>query len=255
MSSASLFVTPEARPAARARLICFPFAGGDINAYLPWLSRLDPQLELVIVQLPGRGQRARERPFARMDLLVDELFGNMLSRLDKPFAFFGHSMGGKIAYELAKRLQREQLPLPELFVASGSGSPCLPRRGAPVHRLPDALFKEKIRELSGVPRQVLENEELMAFVLPILKADFKLVESYAGRFESPLSSRLLILGGNADTLVTRDELLAWRELFVETDGIRLYDGGHFFINQHSDDIIDRINVSLLGGEVPMHRAS
>lgn len=254
MSGASLFVTPEVRPAAKARLICFPFAGGDVNAYLPWLARLDPSLELVIVQLPGRGQRARERPFARMEQLVDELFGNMLTRLDKPFAFFGHSMGGKIAYELAKRLQRDMLPLPELFVASGSGSPCLPRRGTPLHRLPDALFREKIRELSGVPQQVLDNEELMAFVLPILKADFRLVETYTGKYEAPLRSRLVILGGNADTFVARDDLLSWRDLFVKTESVRLYEGGHFFINHHSHDIVDTINASLKV-EVPLNRAS
>lgn len=254
MSGASLFVTPEVRPAAKVRLICFPFAGGDINAYLPWLSRLDPHLELVIVQLPGRGKRAKERPVTRMDLLVDELFGNMLTKLDKPFAFFGHSMGGKIAYELAKRLHRDMLPLPELFVASGSGSPCLPRRGAPLHRLADARFKEKIRELSGVPQPVLENEELMAFLLPILKADFKLVESYAGKYQAPLPSRLVILGGEEDTFVARDDLLAWRDLFVKTESVRLFEGGHFFINHHSHDIVDTINASLKV-EVPLNRAS
>lgn len=254
MSGGSLFVTPQVRPAASTRLICFPFAGGDINAYLPWLKLLDPHIELVIVQLPGRGKRAKERAFTRMDLLVDELFGNMLTKLDKPFAFFGHSMGGKIAYELAQRLQREKLPLPELFVASGGGSPCLSRRGAPLHRLVDARFKEKIRELSGVPQQVLENEELMAFILPILKADFKLVETYVGKYTVALPSRLVILGGEADTFVARDDLLAWRDLFVETESVRLYEGGHFFINHHSHDIVGTLNASLKG-DLLLNRAS
>lgn len=245
MSGPSLFVTPESRPAAETRLICFPFAGGDINTYLPWLPLLDRPIELVIVQLPGRGRRARERAFTRMNVLVEELFGNMLTKLDRPFAFFGHSMGSKIAYELAIRLQNSQLPVPEFFFASGSGSPCLPRRGAQIHRLPDSQFLERIRKLSGVPQQVLESRELMAFMLPMLRADFKLVETYVGKFEALLPSRLIVMGGRQDAVVAFDDLRHWTELFLHADPIKLYEGGHFFLNQHIDDIVRTINTLLI----------
>lgn len=244
MSASSLFVVPEKKPAAAFRLFCFPFAGGDITTYLPWLPLLDPDIEMVIVQLPGRGRRSHEKPFFQMDLLVDELFGAMLARLDKPFAFFGHSMGSKIAYELAKRLQQNRFPAPVHFFASGSGSPCVPRRAAPIHRLSNAAFVERISKLCGVPQAVLDNAELMQFLLPMLRADFKLVETYAGKSDFRIQSKITMLGGVEDALVSSDDLGKWSALFEDSGSLILYEGGHFFINQCAGDIVEMINATL-----------
>ena len=216
MGSSPFFVIPERRPASTFRLFCFPYAGGDITTYLPWLPLLDQRIELIIVQLPGRGRRSKEKPISQMDTLVDGLFGAMFSLLDKPFAFFGHSMGSKIGFELAKRLHQNQFPCPDHFFASGSTAPCAPRHAALVHRLPDDAFIERISKLAGIPQAVLDNQELMQFLLPTLRADFKLVETYMSKFSTTIPSRVTLLGGDRDALVTADELDKWSVHFEQS---------------------------------------
>lgn len=245
MNASSFLVTPESRPAAKIRLICFPFAGGDITTYLPWLPLLDQRIELVIVQLPGRGRRSAEKPFSRMDLLVEELFGAMFSLLDKPFSFFGHSMGSKIAFELAKLLYSKGFPTPDHFFASGSASPCVPRRAAPIHRLPDSAFIARITKLSGVPQAVLDNQELMNFLLPMLRADFKLIETYVGRRDCVIPGSLTMLGGVDDVVVSTDELSKWSQHFQHSAATRLFQGGHFYLHSFVDDLVQTVNATLV----------
>lgn len=219
-----------------------------MTTFLPWLPYLDRRIELVIAQLPGRGRRSQEKPFSQMDLLIDELFGAMLTQLDKPFAFFGHSMGSKIAYELARRLQQNHFPTPEHFFASGSGAPCVPRRAAHIHRLPDAAFIERITKLSGVPQAVLDNEELMQFLLPMLRADFKLVETYSAKPDCKLPSSLTLLGGMSDVLVAVDDLRQWMPLFEQPGPLLLFEGGHFFIGQHTGELVEIVNSTVFPAE-------
>ncbi|MGB3623162.1 MAG: alpha/beta fold hydrolase [Ketobacter sp.] len=244
MNNSAFFVTPKKTPGAAVRLFCFPFAGGDIATYLPWLELLDPRLELVIVQLPGRGKRQHEKPFTQMEPLVDALFAAMFSAIDKPFAFFGHSMGSKIAFELAKRLQQNQFPCPRHFFASGCASPCLSRRIAPVHRLPDTAFIQRLTQLSGVPQAVLDNRELMQFLLPMLRADFKLVETYVGKADTKIPSRITPLGGANDVLVDTDELQQWTDHFEQSNAVRVFQGGHFYLHQFSNEVTQTINSTL-----------
>ena len=161
-----------------------------------------------------------------MDTLVDGLFGAMFSLLDKPFAFFGHSMGSKIGFELAKRLHQNQFPCPDHFFASGSTAPCASRRAALVHRLPDDAFIERISKLAGIPQAVLDNQELMQFLLPTLRADFKLVETYMSKFSTTIPSRVTLLGGDRDALVTADELDKWSIHFEQSGSRFLFKGGH-----------------------------
>lgn len=245
MNASPYFVIPEKRPSAKVRLFCFPYAGGDIATFLPWLPMLDSDIELVIVQLPGRGKRRHEPPHSHMDLLVDELFGAMFSQLDKPFAFFGHSMGSKIAFELALRLHQNRFPVPTHFFASASAAPGLPRRAAPVHRLPDAALIERLTQLCGVPRAILDHHELMTVLMPTLRADFKLVETYVCQSDVTIPSRLTVLGATDDEVVKVKELMQWAAHFEQLDTIQLFEGGHFYLNKAGNTLTQTINSETL----------
>lgn len=245
-SHSSLFFRPLVRPAARMRLVCFPFAGGSAATYTPWTQYLHEDAELIAIQLPGRGSRLVENPYDSIDAMVADLHTGMSDFLDKPCIFFGHSMGAKIAFELACALHRNNQPLPARFIVSGSAAPFIPRRSAMVHALPDAAFKKRLTELNGTPERVLQNTELMSYLMPTLRADFKIAETYRREKDCILPTTLAIYGGNRDEVIAEADLMAWREVFSDVADIKLYEGGHFFINQHTGDILARINQVIAG---------
>jgi medium-chain acyl-[acyl-carrier-protein] hydrolase len=146
-----------------------------------------------------------------------------------PFAFFGHSMGALIAFELARELARRGRPGPLHLFVSGRRAPQVPDREEPLHRLPDPEFVVRLRELNGTPEEVLANGELMQLLLPLLRADFAVHETYEYRPGEPLAVPISALGGIADPEVRRDDLEAWRP---ETRGafrLRMLPGDHFFL--------------------------
>ena len=241
MRTAELFVSLQPNAAASKQLFCFPFAGGSTMAYRPWLKHLSRDIELIAVQLPGRGSLFGQRLFDNMADLVAELFIQIKERIEKPFMFFGHSMGSKIAFELACTMQREHCPLPMHFFASGAGAPFKPRKAAPIHPLPDDEFIRRVSALNGTSEKVLQNRELMQFVLPMLRADFKLAETYLSDSQAVLPITATIMGGDSDTAISREDLLAWQQVFGRVQDIKIFEGGHFFINEHIAEIVATIN--------------
>jgi medium-chain acyl-[acyl-carrier-protein] hydrolase len=237
-------VRPETRPTARIRLFCFTYAGGGASIYRPWTRELPPEVELCAIQLPGRESRLLEEPYAEMTALVDQLSAALDPYLDLPFAFFGHSMGALVAFEMAREIRgRRGLSPVHLFV-SGHAAPQIRRRRAPVHQLPDAAFVEAIRRLNGTPEQVLENAELMAIVLPALRADLALCETYTYVSAAPLSCPISAFGGLADSEVGYDDLRAWQ---AETTGpfrLRLFPGDHFYLRDERTALLDSIGQTL-----------
>ncbi|HVF60151.1 MAG TPA: thioesterase domain-containing protein [Thermoanaerobaculia bacterium] len=219
----------EIDPRARLRLFCFPYAGGGASAYRAWGAALPTGIEVCPVQLPGREGRLREPPFTRMGPLVEALAG-ALPLADLPFAFFGHSLGALVAYELARALRRRGGPEPLALLLAGRRGPRRPPREEPIHELPDAEFMARLRELNGTPEEVLEHGELMALLLPLLRADFALHETWELRPEEPLAIGVSAFGGLADPEVTREDLEDWRG---ETRGrfrLRMLPGDHFFLH-------------------------
>jgi medium-chain acyl-[acyl-carrier-protein] hydrolase len=241
MMNDTVFDTPRPKPGAALRVFCFPFAGGSSVTYHPWLDHLHPLAELVTVQMPARGARLAADPCDNMPELVASLFGAIGPLLNQPFVFFGHSMGAKVAFELAKRLHEAGLPLPQHFVASASPAPFFPRAGAPVHDLSDAQFIAHLADLNGTPERVLRSRELMALLMPAMRADFKLLHAYVGSSDTVLPTRLTLCGGHADDSVPQEQLLAWRRLFTQPGALHMFDGGHFFINQHTAGVMDVVN--------------
>jgi medium-chain acyl-[acyl-carrier-protein] hydrolase len=150
--------------------------------------------------------------------------------LNKPFAFFGHSMGALISYELARHLRRTGAPLPAHLFVSGHGAPHLPDRNPPLHALPQAQFVEKLRELNGTPEEVLRHPELLELLIPILRADFAVCETYVHAPEPPLDCPISAFSGLGDEYVNREELEGWREQTTGRFSVRLFPGDHFYLN-------------------------
>src|SRR5262245_53644991 len=154
---------PSLRPGSDAdvRLFCFPYAGGGASVYRGWAGCLPGSVDVCPVQLPGREARFREPPFARIGPLVEALAASIRPWLDRPFAFFGHSMGALIAFELSRRLQHEHGLQPVRLFVSGCAAPQVQTEREAIHALPADQFRQELRRLNGTPAAVLEDDELM----------------------------------------------------------------------------------------------
>ena len=224
------FVKSEPDPRARTRLFCFPYAGGSDLIFRKWPEMLSPAVEVCPMLLPGRGVRMREPPFADMNSLVDALLPVMAAHLDRPFALFGHSMGGAIAFEVSRRLRREYGVEPQHLFISGRRAPHLSDRPRPIYNLPEPEFKEELRRLNGTPAEVLEHPELMEVLLPLLRADISLSQTYSCVSRPSLTCPLTVFGGAEDTDEDPAGLEAWREHTVGAFNLTMFEGDHFFIN-------------------------
>jgi medium-chain acyl-[acyl-carrier-protein] hydrolase len=250
------FVTFRPSPAARVRLFCFPHAGGRPAAFRPWLEHVPDDVELCAVALPGRDGPSGERPVTQLSELVPRLARDIRAHLGTAFAFFGHSLGALVAFEVARELRRcHGIEPVHLFVA-GRSAPHRRRAEPPVHQLPDPGFIDAVqRRWGAIPRAVLRERELLALVLPALRADVALVETYVYRPDAPLGCAISCFGGVDDTTVTRDELNAWREQTRAAFILRMVPGGHFFPGSAPRRLVAAVHddlVSALEGRRPEH---
>lgn len=240
-------VRPRPDPQAQVRLFCFPYAGGSAFVFRTWPTDLPCPVEICAVQLPGRENRLNEPAFTRLVTLLPPLEQALKPYLDVPFAFFGHSMGALISFELARLLRRQNSATPIGLFVSACRAPHMARRNPPIHQLPDAPFMEELRRLNGTPVEVLQHDELMELVLPTLRADFAVYETYTYTAEEPLDCPILAFGGMQDTEVSLDELVAWREQSRRTFRLKMFDGDHFFLHQARSSILEVICHALVDG--------
>lgn len=217
------------RPAARVRLICLPAAGSGASRYRDWPVYLPDEVEVVSVQLPGRENRFADNPIESMDQLVDSLLDGLGSCLTRPFALFGHSMGALIAFELGRRIRACGVAPVHLF-ASGCRAPHLPSRSPDWHTLPDQEFIAKITALGGIPPELLAQREFLDAMLPALRSDCTLSETYLCRSAPPLSCPVSAFGGLADQEVLPEDVRAWSRHTTGLFRAHLLPGDHFFIN-------------------------
>jgi medium-chain acyl-[acyl-carrier-protein] hydrolase len=238
---------PKPNPQARLRLFCLPYAGSGAWNFCTWPEGLPASVEVCSVELPGRATRLKELPFTELSLLVQAMAPALLSLLDKPFAFFGHSMGGLLSFELVRLLRREYDRNPIHLFVSGRRAPQVGAQTPPLHTLPEAAFIEELRCLNGTPEDVLENAQLRQLLLPILRADFAVLETYQYRFEAPLDCPITALGGLQDSRVKYEDLKAWQEQTSESFSLHLLPGDHFFMHSAQPQVLQILSQSLSFG--------
>lgn len=245
MSAGRWTVVPRPNPDPRLRLFCFPYAGGGAATYRTWSDVLPPDIEVEAIQLPGREWRLREEPYRSVFPLVEELATVLKDRFDAPFAFFGHSLGALISFELARELRRRGLSLPERLFLSAHRAPQVPKELPDIHDGPDEEFYEGLRRLEGTPDELLENDELMQLLLPALRADFAIAETYECPPEPPLDCPISVFGGLGDEVTGRDKLQPWAEHTTRDFKLRMVPGGHFFVEESRDLILRAVFQDLM----------
>lgn len=223
-------------PHAALRLFCLPHAGGTASAFHAWGPGLASWIETCPVQLPGREGRLDEPCFGRMQALIEPLRQVIAAAMDKPFAIFGHSMGALIAFELVQALRGSAAPV-RLFV-SGHPAPHLRQSQSPLHTLSDDLFLAEVeRRYDAIPPAVKMDSELLGMVLPIMRSDFALVETYTHKHRPPLECPISVFGGESDESVGRDALEAWSVHTRAPSRLRILPGGHFFVQSARDRLL------------------
>jgi surfactin synthase thioesterase subunit len=240
LNHSNLFVIPEPVNNPKIRLFCFPYAGGSHTIYTPWLGQFKDCIELVFIQLPGRGSRLIETPHNNMASIIDELMEHADYITNILYMLFGHSLGSRIAFDLAYNLHNENYPLPEYFIGSGSRAPHLKDEKKSIHSLPNEQFIVELDKMNGTDKRILQNEELVNLLTPMLRADFKIAELHQAP-KIAISVPFTILQGSDDIDITPAQLNAWSELSQAEISIVHLPGDHFFINHHSSLVINQVN--------------
>lgn len=227
------------RPGARARLFCFAHAGGGASTFRSWAEGLPPEVEVCAVQLPGREGRIGEPAFSTMERLIPILADALRPYLDRPFAFFGHSLGSLISFELARELRRRGGVLPLHLFASGCRAPGFSDLDI-IHDKSDAELLERLRALGGIDDALLAHDELMQILLPTLRADASVSETYVLAAEPPLDGALTVLGGLDDPRTKPEGLAAWRAQTRGPFALAMFPGGHFFLRGQQAEVLNLI---------------
>lgn len=222
---------PKPNSQASLRLFCFPYSGASASTFYTWANSLPTAIEVCPVELPGRGTRLTEPLHNRLARLVETAAQGLLPALDKPFALFGHSMGALVSFELARYLRRYGVEPVHLFV-SGHGAPQLPDEEPPIHALPEAEFVARVRGLNGTPDEVWQHPELRDLLIPILRADFAMCETYQFQPDEPLRHPISALAGLGDPYVSRGHMEGWRAHTAGAFSLRMFPGDHFYL--HTD---------------------
>jgi medium-chain acyl-[acyl-carrier-protein] hydrolase len=213
--------------------------------FYKWSESLPWDVEVCPIQLPGRETRLEEPPFTRLFPLVQALTQAIRVYLDKPFVFFGHSMGARVGFELARELRRQNDPGPVHLFVSASRAPQIPDPDPPIHHLPEAEFVKELRRLDGTPEEVLQNAELVQLFLPLLRADLAMDETYIYTIEEPLDCPISAFGGLEDNKVGRDDLAAWRDQTRGIFTLRMFPGDHFFLRSARISLLQAVTQDLM----------
>ncbi len=231
---------------AALRLFSFAHAGGGSAAFRGWHERLGDQIELGYVQLPGRESRLRETPYASIPELIPTLVDAIAPQMDRPFAFYGHSLGARIAFEAARELRRRGLAEPAHLFVAACHAPQIPWPHPPMHGLAMRPFlREVLKRYGGIPQQVLEDEELCALLAPALQADVTMIETVAYTPEPPLGCGISAFGGLRDAMVEKSTLQTWQTQTRGSFHLEMLPGDHFFPHVVQSRLPESIAAELL----------
>jgi len=231
------------RPDAPVRLYFFAHSGGSAGEYLRWSDDL-PDVEVVGVQTPGHGGRVHEEPHHRMADLVEAIVDEV--EFTGPFAFFGHSLGAAVAYEVAVALRDRGLEGPRRLYLSAFEAPHTRLRDREPHALDEPSLIAAVEEMSGpLPPEIHEDPEWRGLVLGGLRADLEIVDTYHRTLTAPLDCAITALGG-AEDFVAEHDLAAWDRCTTGAFGLRMFAGGHFYFREQHHDVLRFLASDLAG---------
>ncbi|WP_405817783.1 thioesterase II family protein [Streptomyces sp. NBC_00838] len=229
-------------PGSGTRLVCLPHAGGAASYFFPMSAALAPDVEVLSVQYPGRHDRRHERPVDDLHLLADRIAEALGPWTDRPFALFGHSYGALLGYEVARRLRAAGHRPLALFV-SGRRAPST-HRDERLHLKPDASLIAELKSLDGTVGALLDNEEIIAMVMPALRADYRAVETYVQRPGPELDIPVTAFIGDDDPKVTSQEAARWREHTTSDFSLEIFPGGHFYLAERRQELTSSLRRRL-----------
>ena len=210
------------------KIICLPFAGASKYAYAQFSQHAPDYIEFQGLDIPGRGTRFTEKPLTHIDDMVEDLFKQLKPLINEDYALYGHSMGTILAQRLCERLSAENMRLPKRLFLSGRGGPNTETTDRKWHLLPSAEFRIRLSELGGSPKEVLENEDLMNLLEPILRSDFEAVENYVYPEVNKLNLPVSVFYGTKDRC-SKQESEDWQSITTAPISLHEFEGDHFFI--------------------------
>jgi surfactin synthase thioesterase subunit len=229
---------------ARQRLVCFAHAGGAASYFHPVSAALQPGIEVLAVQYPGRQDRRTEPMIADIPRLAEHVAEALWPWRETPLAFFGHSMGALVAFETARLLEKAGAPPLTALIASGRRAPGTWRHET-VHQRDDDGVIAELRALNGTDTAVFDDEELLRMVMPAIRNDYRAVETYPVTRDATVSCPVTAFVGDRDPRVTLDEARAWADHTTGGFSLEVFPGGHFYLVDRRTEVLERIG-ALLG---------
>jgi medium-chain acyl-[acyl-carrier-protein] hydrolase len=225
-------------------MFCLPHAAGSPATFGQWSAKLGAEIEVWGIHLPGRGNRLLDPPIDRLQPLVEALGEAIVPFLEKRFVFYGHSMGTLVSFELVRWLRRHNYPQPTHLFVSSRAAPHIPRRKKTLHDLLDTELLEELAQFNGTPKEILENPELMKLLLPAIRADFAVLETYVYTPDALFSFPITVFGSFEDPDITADDLGSWSEHTTGPCVVRMLPGDHFFIQTAQPTLLGMIRQEL-----------
>ena len=230
----------------KINLYCLPFAGGNKYSYREFVEKAPSFLNIITLEYPGRGAKIKEPLLSDINALADNLYKQISNEIDgNNYGLYGHSMGGLMSYLLTLKILENNKQAPSHLFITGTSSPSAPSRQQEKKRylLDKKEFIKEIKELDGMPEEILQNEELLYYFEPILRADFKLSENYIHQDHAPLNIPIMVITGTGEDLEPED-IQSWQKETTCKADFKKLPGKHFFIFKHTQTIIDIISKKL-----------
>ena len=230
------------------RVFCFPYAGGSALFYARWYKYLDESAEVFPIQLPGRESRIDEQPLRVMSVAIDAIVEEIEPYLTENMAFVGHSMGSMLVYEVLKALYFKNLPIPKHVFLCGAVPPDLIGESEKIHTLTDMEFCEKLKGYESITPDIMKYPEFYKYFLPVIKADFEMIETYKPDEVWKMPCGVTIFSGTEDPYVPLDYLKEWGRYCEQPPEIITFSGNHFFLKEHVEEICQVITNHMKGVE-------
>jgi surfactin synthase thioesterase subunit len=226
------------------KLICIPYAGGSAAIFNKWKKKLPSKIEVLPIELAGRGTRIDEPPYESFQQALDDMHDKLNSMELDQYSIFGHSMGAIISFALLSNLRNTGKNLPNHVFLSGMQPPNSEKNlRKKYHELSDQKFKNKIWELGGTPKEFFQEPELLEIFLPLLRSDFKIASQDLSNYSiKNLKTKIHVFNGEQE--IEKENLEMWK-VFSKNISISIFQGGHFFINEYTTEVLDRINEIIL----------